>query len=91
MMHSDAKGHFLQHSALARGSKQLSKCLIRIWIATISTLWWSRNSVVFDDKLLDVGTMVDTIQHKVWLWMKAKERNFSASFFKWISSPLLCC
>ena len=91
VLHSDAKRHFLHHTAIARGSKKFGKCLVRIWIATISSLWRARNSVIFDNKSVEVGTLVDSIQHKAWLWMKAKEKLFSASMFEWTYNPLLCC
>src|ERR1044072_5556004 len=81
---SDAKGHFLQRIALARGSKRFCRTLIMIWIAPIGALWWSRNSSVFQNKTVEIEVMVDSIQFKVWLWLKARERDFVASFYEWL-------
>ena len=64
--------------------------LILVWVAVIGALSRMRNSVLFQSWNIDVGRMVASILHKVWMWLKAKERNFSVSFFEWVQNLKVC-
>ena len=59
-------------------------------IAVINTIWWNRNNALFQNGAGEVGCMADVIIHKVWLWLKAMEKDFSVSFFEWVQEPKVC-
>jgi hypothetical protein len=66
------------------------KALTFIWIAVINTIWWNQNNIVFQDGSGEVGVMVDAVIHKAWLWLKAKEKGFSVSYFEFNQEPKAC-
>ena len=85
MIYPEAKGNFSQHLMLIKGSKQVGKVLVMIWIAVIRTIWWVRNNVVFKAGSAEVEKMVDAIQLKVWIWLKVGMRDFTYSFYEWVN------
>ena len=87
---AEAKSHFLQHVALINPAKKFKKTLTLIWTAAISSIWWTRNNVLFNSGVVDVERIVDAIKYKVWLWLKVKEESFTFSFFEWLGNPLIC-
>jgi predicted metal-binding transcription factor (methanogenesis marker protein 9) len=62
VIYPEAKGNFSQHLMLIKGSKQVGKVLVMIWIAVIRTIWWVRNNVVFKAGSAEVEKIVDAIQ-----------------------------
>lgn len=85
----DAKVHFLQFSAECRGRDRKGGSWF-IWLATLWLIWNIRNSVVFREGEPELSKIVDLIQFKSWLWLKAKVKGFTFSMFEWASNPLAC-
>src|ERR1044072_3870520 len=72
VLSSEAQCNFLQHLMLQKGSKQMRKTMVMIWVATINTIWGTRNHVPFEDGKVEVVRLVDAIMYKVWMWLKVK-------------------
>lgn len=56
-----------------------------IWVASVGTIWYSRNALIFKGEDFDIHKVVDLIQVKSWTWLKAKLKGFSYSLFEWKS------
>lgn len=81
--------HFLQHDVpgvRGKGRKAVSS----IWIATIRAIWNLRNGVIFRGESVDIERVLDGIQFRVWIWIKAYDTSFGVSFFEWIGNPRVC-
>lgn len=87
---SCAVNHFSQFCGVLRGGKKVSQALILIWIAAVHSIWQCRNGLIFRGDSVEIGSLVDLVQYKVWLWLSSHERSFSASVFEWISNPAIC-
>lgn len=86
----NVKAHFV-HFGFILGARKNMKCVSTLlWIAAISSLWFYRNKAIFEGGVVDVEKITELIQFKVWLWLKAKGRNFQASSSDWILNPICC-
>lgn len=72
--------HFLQHDL----------ALALIWIAVVGAIWSLRNNVIFKGDEVEIVKVVNFIQYKVWLWIKASNHYFSSSLFEWVTNPRAC-
>lgn len=86
----DGKSHLLQFLSICQGNKSWKRVFSLIWIATIGVIWYSRNCRIFKGEVVDWNRLLDLIQYRVWLWLKAKYCSFSYSLFEWISNPASC-
>ncbi|XP_057440543.1 uncharacterized protein LOC130732531 [Lotus japonicus] len=86
----DGKFHFIQFLNNCSGNKLWKRVLSLIWIATVGVIWNTRNGIIFNEEEVDWNRLLDLIQYKVWLWIKAKDVNFSYSLIEWISNPVSC-
>lgn len=81
--------HFLHHvipGINGRGSKAASL----IWVATVGVIWNLRNGVVFRGVSVDTARILDSIQFRTWLWLKANNSSFGVSVYEWIENPRVC-
>lgn len=83
-----AGDHFEQFGWCLGGGKKLRGVLSMIWVAVVGSIWYHRNSAVFQGRAVEVERMVELIQFKTWLWRKAHSRNFTASIFEWTMNPV---
>lgn len=90
VLHKDPKEHFLQFCVISGVGSRSSKTMILVWIATVYVLWSCRNNSVFRGEAVDVERIVDLVQFRSWLWLKAKARGFSVSHYEWVSNPNIC-
>ncbi|XP_068498530.1 uncharacterized protein [Phaseolus vulgaris] len=61
-----------------------------VWAAITRCLWEHRNSVVFNQGVVDAEEVFQKTQIKSWLWMKHKAHNFNYSFADWVLNPMSC-
>nr|KYP60907.1 hypothetical protein KK1_023327 [Cajanus cajan] len=61
-----------------------------IWLASIWSIWLSRNEVVFTNKFTSPKHLVELIKLRSWKWLKVKDRNFYYPFSCW-SGELAAC
>ena len=61
-----------------------------VWAAVVRCLWEHRNSIVFNQRVVDVEEVFHNAQLKSWLWLKHKENNFNYSYAEWVMNPLTC-
>ena len=59
-----------------------------MWAAIVRCLWEHKNSVVFNQGVVDVEEVFEKAQLKSWLWMKHKEHDFNYSFAVWVLNPM---
>lgn len=61
-----------------------------IWLSTIWYLWNTRNRLIFQGETAEFSLSLDSIQHKSWLWLKGRVKDFCFSPYEWASNPLIC-
>ena len=61
-----------------------------VWATVVRCMWEHRNSIVFNQGVVDAEEVLQNAQLKTWLWMKHKAHNFNYSFADWILNPLPC-
>jgi len=61
-----------------------------VWAAIVRCLWEHRNSVAFNQGVVDAEEVFQNAQLKSWLWLKHKAHDFNYSFADWVLNPLSC-
>ena len=61
-----------------------------MWAAVVRYMWEHRNTIVFNQGVVDAKEVLQNAQLKTWLWLKHKALNFNYSFAYWILNPLSC-
>ncbi|CAL0327858.1 unnamed protein product [Lupinus luteus] len=61
-----------------------------IWLATIWSIWLSRNDIIFKSTNPSLHHILDTAKVNSWLWINAKAGNDTFSYSEWMSFPLDC-
>ena len=89
VQHNDIVAHF-ESFYLVNGSRKQNFVWKGVWTAIIWCLWEHRNSVVFNEGVVDDEEVLYKAQLKSWLWLKHKGNNFSYSFADWLLNPWPC-
>ena len=61
-----------------------------VWAAVVRCLWEHRNSIIFNQRVVDAEEVFHNAQLKSWLWLKHKENKFFYSYAEWVMNPLTC-
>lgn len=85
---ANPRDHFLQF-AWANSPKHRVG-LSTIWLAVVWVLWHGRNAKVFNEEDLSSTSLFEQARLKAWLWLKAKNKNFTHAMSEWILEPLCC-
>jgi len=56
----------------------------------MACIWEQRNSIGFNQGVVDVEEIFQKVQLKSWQWLKHKGPSFSYSFTDWMLNPLIC-
>jgi hypothetical protein len=73
------------------GRKNTKKGLVMIWSATVWALWKMRNSVIFENAVAQVGTVVDEVKFWAWKWwLSFVKPSEICLLYEWIAEPILC-
>ncbi|XP_057432220.1 uncharacterized protein LOC130724973 [Lotus japonicus] len=81
--------HFLQH-VQGRQGKRIDELWKVTWFATIWSIWLLRNSILFRGGDIDLLSVMELIKMRSWWWLKARAKNFKASFYEWNVDPGYC-
>lgn len=81
--------HFLQHGSDFRTVKQQGGAKA-VWMAVAWSLWLHRNSILFKNGQRDALRVVEAAQMRSRSWLRARNRDFQASTYDWITNPRLC-
>jgi len=65
---------------LTQGSNKQNLIWKRVWATIVWCLWEHRNSIVFNQGVVDEEEVFQKAQLKSWLWLKHKGNNFNYSF-----------
>lgn len=82
-LHGACKAHFLQFSGLV-GAWDL------VWSAVIWTIWFTRNSLIFKGKKLELSETVEQVKLKSWLWISATKSQMLYPVSCWFNNPRGC-
>jgi hypothetical protein len=61
-----------------------------IWLATIWTLWKTRNDKVFNGTISRVDDVVDEVKVLAWRWVLGRIRIPACLYFEWCWDPIWC-
>jgi len=87
--HNDIKAHFESFNLCQANLKQ-NLIWKGVWAAIVRCLWDHRNSVMFQQGVVDEEEVLQKAQIKSWLWLKHKGNNFSYSLTDWVLNPIIC-
>jgi hypothetical protein len=73
------------------GKKYKKLGLIMIWMAVVWAMWKMRNSVIFNNGVVQVKKAVDDIKLWSWKWWLGRVKPSAIClFYEWIAEPLIC-
>lgn len=81
--------HYLQHLGLISGKKK-SMIWKTCWFSIIWSIWLFRNSIIFDNKQVDIPLVLDLIKIRTWYWVKANLDNVFGCITQWCVDPGSC-
>lgn len=87
---AECKALFFQFNGLLSGCKIKVEFWELVWLAIIWVIWNHRNRVLFKDKKVDIGEMVEQVKLKTWLWITALFPRFGYPFSLWFANPVEC-
>jgi len=87
--HNDVRNHFESFS-LPQGSYKQNQIWKGVWATIVWCLWEHRNSIVFNQGVVDEEEVFQKAQLKSWLWLKHKGNKFDYSFSDWVLNPMVC-
>lgn len=86
----ECKTLFFQFDGLLTGYKKQVELWEMVWFAIIWVIWNHCNGLLFKDKKVDIGEMVEQVKLKTWLWISALCPRFGYPFSLWFSNPAGC-
>jgi hypothetical protein len=82
--------HFLWFGDLLKG-KHSKRVKHIIWLATMWSLWRTRNNIIFRGDFVNVQSLVDQIIYISWFWFISRVgTNVNFVFSDWCNNPLKC-
>jgi hypothetical protein len=82
--------HFLQHGSLF-GGKKWKKIKHLVWLATVWSLWISRNKVIFEGKDVSKNDVLSNVKLLSWSWFIYRAGlKLDCSYSEWCSRPAIC-
>lgn len=81
---------FFQFLGLLTGSKTQLEMWSLVWFAIIWVIWNHCNGLLFKDRKVDIGEMVEQIKLKTWMWITAKSSKFGYPVSLWFANPRGC-
>jgi hypothetical protein len=82
--------HFLWFGDLLKG-KHSKRVKHIIWLATMWSLWRTRNNIIFRGDFVNVQSLVDQIVYISWFWFISRVgTNVNFVFSDWCNNPLKC-
>ena len=79
VQHNDLITHFESFHLIQSSNKQ-NLVWKGVWANIVRCMWEHKNSVVFNQGVVDVEEVFQNAQLKSWLWIKHKALNFNYSF-----------
>lgn len=79
----------LQHVQWRQG-KRMDALWKVTWFATIWSIWLLRNSIMSRGGQVDLLSVLELIKMRSWWWLKARAKNFKATFYEWDVDPVYC-
>jgi len=89
VQHKDILTHF-EGFYLPQLSNRKNLLWKGVWATIVTCIWEQRNSIVFNQGVVDVEEIFQMVQLKAWLWLKHRGHSFSYSFADWMLNPLIC-
>jgi len=89
VQHNEIMIHF-ESFYLAQSNNKHNQIWRGVWAAIVRCIWEQRNSIVFDQGVVDAEEIFHNAQLKSWLWLKHKEQTSARCFADWLMNPMLC-
>ena len=89
VQHNEIMIHF-ESFYLAQSNNKHNLIWRGVWAAVVRCIWEQRNSIVFDQGVVDAEEIFHNTQLKSWLWLKHKEQTSASCFAGWMMNPMLC-
>jgi hypothetical protein len=87
---SNVQQHFIVFGDIIKG-KKCKKVKQLIWLATMWSIWRSRNNILFRGDVVNIITLVDQIKYISWFWLIGRvTHNANFSYAAWCINPLHC-
>jgi hypothetical protein len=61
-----------------------------IWFSTISSIWRTRNDMIFNHTGYDWEKLFEEIKIRSWRILRARSKGFSYDLSMWRTEPLVC-
>jgi hypothetical protein len=73
------------------GKKYKKLSLIMVWTTVVWAMWKMRNSVIFDNEVVNVEKAVDDVKLWSWKWWLGRVKPSAIClFYEWLIEPAIC-
>jgi hypothetical protein len=80
----------LVHCFMEAGNKKQGKGMMMICAAVLWNLWRCRNSILYDNGIGSVETLVEKIKVSSWNWWMSRATEANCLLYEWYVEPRLC-
>jgi hypothetical protein len=80
----------LNFMASTHGSKKKREGLVMIWNAVVWAVWRHRNNFIFDNGVIDLGSLVDNVKTVSWKWWLGRSKAAPCLLYEWKMEPMIC-
>jgi hypothetical protein len=74
----------------AAGHKNLRRGYSLIWLATVWSIWRSRNNIIFSNGVVESDGVIEAIKLLSWRWGISRHKIPICLFYEWCWDPGLC-